>query len=222
MCVCAYWEQLRSTLLLNSKYVIQCVCSQLLRCVQLFATPWTVTSQDPLHKEFSRQEYWSGLPFTTLGDLPKPRIKPACLACLHWQVASLQLCHLGSPVQCSSVNYSHYAIPSVFGNSSYYNWRHVPFYQCISTSSPHSFPCPTPRSWLLPFYFLFLWAWLFSIKNSTCKWWHSVFVFLCLADFTHIMSFRFIHAVANVRTSFFSPGWIIFYCILSHLYPFIH
>ena len=79
VCVCI-WEQLRSTLLLNSKYVIQCVCSQWLSCVQLFVTPWTVTSQDPLYKEFSRQEYWSGLPFTTLGDLPNPGIKPACLA----------------------------------------------------------------------------------------------------------------------------------------------
>ena len=37
--------------------------NQLLSCVQLFATPWTVTHQVPLSMEFSRQEYWSGLPF---------------------------------------------------------------------------------------------------------------------------------------------------------------
>ena len=36
--------------------------------------------QDPLSKEFSRQEYWSGLPFPTPGHLPNPVIKPTCLA----------------------------------------------------------------------------------------------------------------------------------------------
>ena len=45
-------------------------------CVRLFATPWTVSSQAPLHMEFSRQEDWSGLPFPTPGDLPDPRIEP--------------------------------------------------------------------------------------------------------------------------------------------------
>ena len=39
--------------------------------VQLFATPWTVA-----HQEFSRQEYWSGLPFPSPGDLPNPGIEP--------------------------------------------------------------------------------------------------------------------------------------------------
>ena len=51
-----------------------------LSCVQLFVTPWTVACQDPLSMEFSRQEYWSGLPFTTPGDLPDPKIKAASLA----------------------------------------------------------------------------------------------------------------------------------------------
>ena len=37
--------------------------AQLLGRVQLFVTPWTVALQAPLSKEFSRQEYWSGLPF---------------------------------------------------------------------------------------------------------------------------------------------------------------
>ena len=38
-----------------------------------FATPWTVACQAPLSMEFSRQEYWRGLPFPTPGDLPDPR-----------------------------------------------------------------------------------------------------------------------------------------------------
>ena len=39
-------------------------------------TPWTVAYQAPQSVEFSRQEYWSGLPFPSPGDLPDPGIKP--------------------------------------------------------------------------------------------------------------------------------------------------
>ena len=39
-------------------------------------TPWTVAHQAPLSMGFSRQEYWSGLPFPSPGDLPNPGIKP--------------------------------------------------------------------------------------------------------------------------------------------------
>ena len=45
--------------------------------VRLFATPWTVAHQAPPSMEFSRQEYRSGLPFPSLGDLPDPGIEPA-------------------------------------------------------------------------------------------------------------------------------------------------
>ena len=44
--------------------------------VRLFATPWTVAHQAPLSMGFSRQEYRSGLPFPSPGDLPDPGIKP--------------------------------------------------------------------------------------------------------------------------------------------------
>ena len=40
------------------------------------ATPWTVACQAPVSMGFSRQHYWSGLPFPSPGDLPKPGIKP--------------------------------------------------------------------------------------------------------------------------------------------------
>ena len=49
-----------------------------------FATPWTVARQAPLSMGFPRQEYWSGLPFPSLGDLPNP-------GCSHW------FCPLTSP-----------------------------------------------------------------------------------------------------------------------------
>ena len=51
----------------------------MLSCVRLFATPWTVACQAPLPMEFSKQEYWSGLPFPTPEDLPNPGIKPVSL-----------------------------------------------------------------------------------------------------------------------------------------------
>ena len=44
--------------------------------VLLFAIPWTVVHQAPLSMGFPRQEYWSGLPFPSPGDLPNPGIEP--------------------------------------------------------------------------------------------------------------------------------------------------
>ena len=52
------------------------MCAHLLSCVQFSAAPGTVARQAPLPMEFSRQEYWSGAPFTTPGDLPDPGIEP--------------------------------------------------------------------------------------------------------------------------------------------------
>ena len=48
--------------------------------VQLFVTPWAVARQAPLSTGFPRQEYWSGLPFPSPGDLPNPGIEPMSLA----------------------------------------------------------------------------------------------------------------------------------------------
>ena len=46
---------------------------------QLFVTPWTVACQVPLSTGFSKQEYWSGVPFPPPGDLPNPEIKAKSL-----------------------------------------------------------------------------------------------------------------------------------------------
>ena len=56
------------------------MCIQLLSRVHLFVTPWPVAHQAPLSMEFPRQEYWSGLPFPTPGDLPNPGVEPVSLA----------------------------------------------------------------------------------------------------------------------------------------------
>ena len=66
--------------------------------VPLFMTPWTVAHQASLSMEFSRQEYWSGLPFPPPGDLPDPGIKPMSPASPALQADSLPLSHRGSPL----------------------------------------------------------------------------------------------------------------------------
>ena len=75
---------LLSIFLLFSRYVVS----------SSFEVPWTVTRQAPLSMGFSRQEYWSGLPFPSPGVLPDQRIKPMSLS---WQAGSLPLSHLGNP-----------------------------------------------------------------------------------------------------------------------------
>ena len=74
--------------------------AQLLSCVQLFVTQWTVACQAPLSMGFPQQGSWSGLPFTCPRDLPIPGIFPTQglnLCLLHWQTDSLPLNHQGSP-----------------------------------------------------------------------------------------------------------------------------
>ena len=58
--------------------------------VRLVATPWTIAHQASLSMGFSRQEYWSGLPFPSPGGVPDPGIKPRSPAL---QVDSLHLSH---------------------------------------------------------------------------------------------------------------------------------
>ena len=68
----------------------------MLSCVWLFVSPWTVAHQAPLSIEFTRQEYWSELPFATPGDLPNPGIEP-CISytgrqihrCATWEAQAL-------------------------------------------------------------------------------------------------------------------------------------
>ena len=65
--------------------------------VGFFETPWTVACQAPLSMEFSRQEYWSGLPFPPPGALPDSGIKPASPVSPALQVDSLPAEPLGKP-----------------------------------------------------------------------------------------------------------------------------
>ena len=80
-----------------------CLCSVTQSC-RFFAAPWTVPCQAPLPMEFSRQEYWNGVPFPTPGDLPNPRVEAASLmspgigrqVLYHWH-------HLGSSLHVQQI-----------------------------------------------------------------------------------------------------------------------
>ena len=52
--------------------------------VSASATPWTVAGQAPLSMRFPRQEYWTGLPFPPLGDLPDQGMEPVSLVSSAW------------------------------------------------------------------------------------------------------------------------------------------
>ena len=107
---------------------VETVIGQLLSRVRLFETPWTVARQTPLFMGFSRQEYWSVLPFPPLGDLPSPGIEleslgPLCL--LPWQADSLPTERLGKPaVYSQKAPCSRFEVPAV----------------TVQTEAPHSQP----------------------------------------------------------------------------------
>ena len=76
-----YNSQCRRDTCVELSFHIQLGCftyvkMKLLSHVRLFATPWMVACQAPWSMGFSRQEYWNGLPFPSLGDLPSPGIEP--------------------------------------------------------------------------------------------------------------------------------------------------
>ena len=78
-------------------YVLSCFSR-----VEFFTTLWTIACQASLSTEFSRQEYWSGLPFPSPGDLPNPEIKPGSPAL---QAVSLPSEPLGkSPIGVHGMN----------------------------------------------------------------------------------------------------------------------
>ena len=106
---------------LNTASPWACVCAQSFSCVQLFATPWTVACQASLSMEFSRKEYWSGLPFPTPEDPPDPGIEPKRLCVLHCQVGSLLLRDRGSPFACTAQWLSH--LPSSPSHTLFRGWH---------------------------------------------------------------------------------------------------
>ena len=91
----AKWERkLRGR---NYHGLVVCILS-CFSSVQLFATLWTVARQAPLSTGFSRQEYWSGLPFPSPGDLLTKGSNLHLLHLIHWRAGSLPLGPPGKPI----------------------------------------------------------------------------------------------------------------------------
>ena len=84
-----YSHEIKRCLLLGRKVKVKSLSH-----VRLSVALWTVAHQTPLSMGFSRQEYWSGMPFPSPGDLPDPEIKPESPA---WQVDSLPAELSGKP-----------------------------------------------------------------------------------------------------------------------------
>jgi len=92
----------------------------LLSRVRLFVTPWTVAYQAPPSMGFSRQEYWSGVPFPSPGDLPKPGIEPSSPA---FQLDALTSEPPGKPyISLYFVKNHRIDIRSEPPNANYYCW----------------------------------------------------------------------------------------------------
>ena len=91
-------------------------------CVWLFATPWTAACQASLSMELPRQEYWSGLPLTSPGDLSNPGIKMHLLYLLHWWLGSLPLYHLRKLWGC------------LYTNSYFLSWQYTNLHHNYSCS----------------------------------------------------------------------------------------
>ena len=115
-------------------------------CVQLFGTLRTVAHQAPLSTGFSKQEYWSGLPCPSPGDLPDPGIKLAAPEATAVQADSLPLSHLGNrqPTGISNLTYTGITLhlpplncfflqlsPSPKKNSFYHPVAHVKNFEII-------------------------------------------------------------------------------------------
>ena len=88
--------------------------AQSFSCVRLFEAPWTIAHWAPLSMEFSQQEYWSGLPSPSRGDLPDLPIKPAFPTSPALPVGSFPLVPLGKPADIYCAVLSHSVVSDSF------------------------------------------------------------------------------------------------------------
>ena len=121
--------------------------------VQLFATPWTVPCQAPPSVEFSRQEYWSGLPFPSPGDLLTQGLNSSLQHC---RQTLYRLSHQGSPIY-TYIYIKHRSIH--ISNIFKYILKYVNIYQTI--------------------YSLNICKYVFKVYKDTLSWPKSSFRYLC-------------------------------------------
>ena len=128
-------------------FVDVCILSVLSpSCVRLFATPWTVTCQAPLSTGFSRQEYWSVLPFPSPEDLPHPGIEPGSPASqAHALLSELCVCVCVCVCVLSHNNNSwfQFAFSQISWTSRTSLGVHLETYQHLSTGTPAQISGPS-------------------------------------------------------------------------------
>ena len=100
--MCIFIHMFSIKMFLNEKEIYrtairECVCTQTLQSCLTFVTPWMVARQTPLSLGFSKQEYWSGLPFPPPGYFPDPGIEPMSPVSPALQVGSLPSEPVGKP-----------------------------------------------------------------------------------------------------------------------------
>ena len=125
---------------MEHSHSVQCVCAQSLSHVWL-CDPMDLAHQAPLLMEFSRQEYWNGVPFLLQEIIPAQRWNLSLLGLLHWQVDSLPLVPPGKPISSMSWSVSrsvvtpwtvaHQSSPSMeFSRQEYWSeWHSCPLNQ---------------------------------------------------------------------------------------------
>ena len=125
----------------RADWIFVCVLSYFSR-IWLFATLWTIDCQAPLSVDFSRQEYWNGLPYLPPGVLPDQGIKPTSSTSPVLQAVSWMLSHWESPacIYRTSIGYN---VPHIFKNKTKYFFPNSEFFfilliSSLSTSSHYS------------------------------------------------------------------------------------
>ena len=125
--------------------------------VRVSVAPWTGARQFPLPREFSRQEYWSGLSFPPPGIFPTQGLNPHLLHLMHWQVDSLPLAPPGRSLQVYTSEKRHswrgINIPAKHLTLFFYHKGKSKIKRCLSRKKeePREYPpepSRNPRLWL--------------------------------------------------------------------------
>ena len=148
------------------KYTIQHIACMCARSCPTLCDPMDCSLPGSSVHGIFQQEYWSGLPFPTPGDVTSPGIKPA----------SLVFPALAGRFFTNSVTwevYIHNYIPTLY------------FQRFFIISNRYSVPIKNPHS---PSHQPLVTCNLLSVSTNLCKWWHAIFILLCLAYFTYNIS----------------------------------
>ena len=223
MCMLVY--NITSVVSDSTESVWVSVCVQLLSRVWLFATPWTVDHQAPLSMGFPRQEYWSGLPFPSPGDLPDPGFKPTSPALaggfFTTEPPRSQVLITQSPGVTQGYGLPHtptyccafYKIGQMYSNIYSSLWYLTEYFQCPKNPAFHLLiPSPTPApgninssvSIVLPF------TECHTIEHTVC----TISNCLLYLSHTHLC---FFHVFSSLDSSFICV--CVYLCVCAQSCP---